>query len=61
MICPLLEGGYGTVKIYRGPWIFTTGGSIRIARGEHLLVWRHARGQGEMLSPDVPAEMPTGE
>ena len=26
MICPLLEGGYGTVKIYRGPWIFTTGG-----------------------------------
>jgi hypothetical protein len=26
MICPLLEGGYGTVKIYRGPWIFTTEG-----------------------------------
>jgi hypothetical protein len=26
MVCPLLEGDYGTVKIYRGPWIFTTEG-----------------------------------
>lgn len=26
MVCPLLEGDYGTVKLYRGPWIFTTEG-----------------------------------
>ena len=24
--CPLREGNYGTVKIYPGPWIFTTEG-----------------------------------
>jgi hypothetical protein len=32
MICPLLEGGYGTVKIYRGPWIFMTEESTNCPR-----------------------------
>jgi hypothetical protein len=40
-----------------GPLDFHDGGSLRIASGERLLVWRHAQGQGEVLSPDVPAVM----
>jgi hypothetical protein len=44
----------GTNKIYRGPFDFHDGGSLRIGREQRLLVWRHARGQGEALSPDVP-------
>jgi hypothetical protein len=45
----------GTNKIYRALWIFDDGGSLRISREQRLLAWRHGRGQGETLSPDVPA------
>jgi len=45
----------GTNKIYGGPLDFHDGGSLRIGREQRLLAWRHDRGQGEALSPDVPA------
>ena len=37
---------------------FHDGGSLRTGREQRLLAWRHARGQGEALSPDVPFVMP---
>jgi hypothetical protein len=53
-ICPYGRD-CGTNKIYRALWIFYDGGSLRISREQRLLAWRHERGQGETLSPDVPA------
>ena len=57
MICPLPEGSYGTVEIYRGPWIFTTKGvyelpveSVYWSGGTH-------EDRGRCCPPDVPPVM----
>jgi len=50
----LLEGGYGTVKNYPGPWIFTTEGVYELPAESVYWSGGTSGDRGEMLSPDVP-------